>query len=246
MTDPNPIEPHPPLPTYYGSAAARVPFVRRIFDDTAPWYEAIESTLSFRSGNYYRREALVRNGLAAGMRMLDIATGTGVVARAARPLVAEGHVVGLDASMGMLIAGRAKERMAVTQSGAESLPFRSERFDFITIGFALRHFADLRATFSEAKRVLKPGGRILILEITAPRSRVGKTMLRFYMNGIVPVLAGLVSGRREAKTLMHYYWDTVRLCVPPETIVRALAESGFESPKRHVELGIFSEYTATA
>jgi demethylmenaquinone methyltransferase/2-methoxy-6-polyprenyl-1,4-benzoquinol methylase len=246
MTDPDPIAPHPPLPGYYENASARVPFVRRIFDDTAPWYEAIESTLSFRSGNYYRREALVRNGLSEGMRMLDIATGTGVVARAARPILGNGQLVGLDASLGMLVAGRSKARMSLTQSGAEQLPFTANRFDFITIGFALRHFADLRATFSEAKRVLKPGGRILILEITPPRSRFGRAALGFYMNRIVPPLAGLVTGRRDARTLMHYYWDTVRLCVPPDTILRALAESGFDAPQRNVKYGIFSEYVATA
>jgi demethylmenaquinone methyltransferase / 2-methoxy-6-polyprenyl-1,4-benzoquinol methylase len=245
MTDPAPIEPHPPLPVYYAKAADRVPFVRRIFDDTAPWYEAIDSVLSFHSGNYYRRQALLRSGLTAGMRMLDIATGTGVVARAAVPILQSGRVVGLDPSIGMLLAGREKARLPITQSGGEELPFRTGQFDFLTIGFALRHFADLRATFSEARRVLKPGGRILILEITPPRSRAGRAMLAFYMNRIVPAVAGVVSGRRDAKTLMHYYWDTVRLSVPPDTILRALADAGFHSPKRHVELGIFSEYTAT-
>lgn len=246
MTDPVPIEPHPPLPLYYDKAAGRVPFVRRIFDDTAPWYEAIESVLSFRSGNYYRRKALVRSGLSAGMQMLDVATGTGVVARAAGPILDTGRVIGLDQSIGMLLAGREKARMPITQSGGEQLPFRSDRFDFLTIGFALRHFADLRATFSEARRVLKPGGRILILEVTPPRSRVGRSMLAFYMNRIVPAVAGAVTGRRDARTLMHYYWDTVAMCVPPETILSALAEAGFQSPKRYVELAIFSEYTATA
>ena len=77
------IPPHPPLSNYYGDASKRERFVREIFDETAEWYDEIIGMLSFGSGNRYRRDALVRAGVASGAAVLDLATGTGVVARAA-------------------------------------------------------------------------------------------------------------------------------------------------------------------
>src|SRR5437588_553864 len=122
----------------------------------------------------------------------------------------------------MLRAG--KSNVPRLQAKGESLPIRSASFDFLTIGYALRHFADLRALFVECNRVMRPGGAILILEITPPRSRVGYAALRFHLNRIVPMLARLRSGSAAAKTLMHYYWDTIDACVPPETILAALRD----------------------
>ncbi len=240
----NPIEPHPPLRSYYGVTAKKQPFVRDIFDDTAHWYDSIESVLSLKSGGRYRGDALLRGGLKAGMRFLDIASGTGVVARTAAPIVTPaGRVICADQSIGMLLAGRSKTRLPIVQTSAEQIAVRSASFDMIAIGFALRHFADLRIVFEELRRVLVPSGRVLILEITPPRSKVAYGLLEFYMNRIIPFIAGAI-GNREMRKLMHYYWDTVRLCVPPETILSALRDAGFSDVKRHVEMGIFSEYTA--
>lgn len=242
MTNGDPLAPHPPLTDYYAKPSQRVPFVRRIFDDTAQWYDSITNLASFNSGSWYRRQALLRVGLKPGMKLLDVASGTGVVARLATSIVPVNDITCLDPSIGMLLAGREKMRLPLTQAGAEQIPFRSERFDLVTIGFAMRHFADLRVVFQEIHRVLKPGGKILILEITPPRSRLGLGALRFYMNRVVPAFAGAI-GNDEAKKLMHYYWDTVQSCVPPETIMGALRDAGFASVNRHVELAIFSEYS---
>jgi len=237
------LAPHPTLPEYYGDASKREGFVRTIFDDTAPWYDQTISFMSFGSGDRYRREAVLRNGLQAGMKMLDVASGTGVVARAALEATKNDvDVVALDPSIGMLRAGRTG--VDKVQAKAESLPMMSNHFDFLTIGFALRHFADLRGVFDECRRVLKPGGRLLILELTAPRSAPARAFLGLYLGRVVPFVARVRSGNREAGTLMRYYWDTIRTCVRPEAIVQALGEAGFEDVKRHVELGVFSEYSA--
>jgi demethylmenaquinone methyltransferase/2-methoxy-6-polyprenyl-1,4-benzoquinol methylase len=241
MTDQ--LSPHPPLSQYYGEPAQRERFVRAIFDETAEWYDDIDGMLSLGSGDRYRRDALLRGGLAAGMRLLDVATGTGVVARAAATITE--HVAGMDASIGMLLAGRVRQHLPMLQGVGERLPLRDASFDMLTTGYALRHFADLRAVFSEYHRVLRPGGRVLILEITPPRSRLGYALLRFHLNAIVPLLARLRSRSRKAAKLMHYYWDTTAACVPPESILDALSQAGFDEAGRHVELGVMSEYTAT-
>jgi demethylmenaquinone methyltransferase/2-methoxy-6-polyprenyl-1,4-benzoquinol methylase len=215
--------------------------VREIFDETAVWYDSIIGMLSLGSGNLYRRMALERSGLKRGMRLLDLATGTGVVARAASTIT--DHIITADASLGMLTAGREKTRRPAIQATAERLPIRAEAFDMLSVGYALRHFADLQAVFSEFHRVLRPGARLLILEITPPRSRLGLAVLRFHLNRIVPLFARFRSGSRDAQKLMHYFWDTIEACVPPEAILGALRDAGFSDVSRHVELGVFSEYT---
>jgi demethylmenaquinone methyltransferase/2-methoxy-6-polyprenyl-1,4-benzoquinol methylase len=238
------IAPHPPLTEYYGAAEKREEYVREIFDETAPWYDWATWFLSFGSGDWYRREALKRAGLAPGLKLLDLASGTGVVARAAVEVTKEPRaIVGMDASFGMLHSGRTSS--AKVQSPAERLPLRDASFDRISIGFALRHFADLSVVFSECHRVLRPGGRIAIFEITAPESRVARAFLGAYMGRFAPVVIRLRTGSERAAELFRYYWETTRDCVRPEVIVDALRGAGFTGVKRTIELGIFSEYSGT-
>jgi demethylmenaquinone methyltransferase/2-methoxy-6-polyprenyl-1,4-benzoquinol methylase len=237
------IPPHPPLRDYYGDPSHREEFVRDIFDETAPWYDWAIRFMSFGSGSWYRREALKRIGLGPGMKLLDLATGTGVVARSAAEVTNNGKgIVGIDASIGMLASGVMQG--AKVQGAAEHIPVRANRFDAVTIGFALRHFADLRAVFEECHRALKPGGKILILEITAPESRIPRAFLGVYMGRVVPTALRIRSRSARAAQLFRYYWETTRDCVRPEVILDALREAGFEDAKRNVALGIFSEYSA--
>ena len=241
-----PLAPHPPLRQYYGDPSGRQRWVRNLFDDTGLWYETIIGLLSLGSGEWYRRQALERAGLRSGMKLLDVASGTGVVARAGASVAGPENVVGLEPSIGMLMAGRRKMRLSAVQAMGEWLPFADCSFDMVSIGFALRHLADLRSSFAEWRRVLKPGGTMLIMEITPPRSRIGLSTLRFYMNRFLPLIVRLITRNRETVTLMHYYWDTIEQCVPPQSILEALGSAGFTRGKRVTEMGIFSEYTATA
>jgi demethylmenaquinone methyltransferase / 2-methoxy-6-polyprenyl-1,4-benzoquinol methylase len=239
-----PLAPHPPLVEYYEEPSRREEYVRDIFDETAPWYDWATRFLSFGSGNWYRREAVKRIGLVPGMRLLDLASGTGVVARAAAEVTGQpGAILGMDASYGMLASGRT--RNPKVQSVAESLAVRSASFDRITIGFAMRHFADLSVVFRECHRVLRPGGRLLILEITAPESRLARAFLGVYMGKFAPAVIGAYTRSEKTKELFRYYWETTRDCVRPQVILDAISAAGFEDAQRHVELGIFSEYSGT-
>ncbi len=237
------VVPHPPLADYYETPERRERFVRELFDDTAPWYDWSVAFLSFGSGGRYRRDALTRGGLKRGEHLLDIATGTGVVARAARTITGNtDDIIGLDPSIGMLLAGREKERFPLVEAGSEHLPFRDASFDMISVGFAMRHFADLDGVFRDCLRVLRPNGRILIMEITAPTSRTARLFLGAYMGGFVPAMATLITRKRKVGRMLAYYWATTRDCVRPEVILDALQGAGFNDVKRNVELGMFSEY----
>jgi demethylmenaquinone methyltransferase/2-methoxy-6-polyprenyl-1,4-benzoquinol methylase len=243
---PEPIRPHPELAGYYASESERRRRLDSWFDTSADRYESITQRMSFGSGHWYRRRVLARLGVPPGSRVLDVACGTGVVAEAARRVVgAGGSVVALDASLGMLrtAAPRAPRRVRAL---AERLPFPDASFDLVTMGYALRHVTDLRVTFAEFRRVLRRGGRAVVLELTSPRSRTARGALRLYLRGFVPAMARLGRHGAAARELMTYYWDTIEACVPPETILGAMRDSGFTSAQRQVDLGIFSEYRAEA
>lgn len=244
-SDPSPLRPHPLLTQYYADEDARRRQVLSWFDKSAADYDWLTQTLSFGFGSWYRRDALLRAGLAPGMRALDVACGTGAATTSVQKIVGpDGQALGLDPSTGMLLQARAHAVRRLVRGVAEALPFPDGRFDFLSMGYALRHVADLRATFREYHRVLAPGGRLLILEITPPRARVPFFLLELFLGRIVPSVARLGRGGRASRDLMRYYWETIESCVAPSVIVASLSEAGFSQVERRVEMAIFSEYVA--
>lgn len=238
--------PLPALPGYWKRSEDRQHAVNMLFDRSAAQYDWICNVTSFGTGQAYRREALVRAGLRRGMTVLDVGTGTGLVAReAVRLLQADGRVIGVDPSTRMMAAGRASLAIPLVQGVGERLPFSDGRFDFLTMGYALRHVPDLDQTFSECRRVLRPGGRVLLLEITRPASRAGLRLAGWYFGGVVPLVARLGTGSPDAARLMRFYWDTIVHCVAPETVLGSLRSAGFSAVERTVTHGMLSSYTAT-
>jgi len=238
------LAPHPQLDEYYADERARRRLLDRLFDRSAADYDRINRWMSFGSGESYRKEVLQRTGLRPGMRVLDVATGTGPVARAEVEIVGRDGVVALDPSMGMLLQARGAVGVPVVRALGEALPWRSGSFDFLSMGYALRHVADLDAAFAEYHRVLRPGGVVVLLEIARPTSRLAYLWLRFYLGRVIPWVTRWRTGNRDAETVMRYFWDTIDRCVPASDILRALAEAGFESPTRTLTFGTLAEYTA--
>jgi demethylmenaquinone methyltransferase/2-methoxy-6-polyprenyl-1,4-benzoquinol methylase len=239
-----PVPPHSPLTGYYETDEQRRRYVDDLFNKTAQHYNTIEA-LFLNGGLWYRRFSLRRAGLAPGMKVLDVAIGTAAVARGAARLVGpQGRVFGVDPNKGMLGQARRVFGGPLTRGVAEELPFASDRFDFVTMGIALRHVADLVATFREYLRVLRPGGKLWILEGHVPRGALGHRLTRFVWAKLIPGMTLLSTRSRDAKVLMDYYWDTVEKCVPPEAIVQAMRDAGFEDVRYEVVVpGAFCEYT---
>jgi demethylmenaquinone methyltransferase/2-methoxy-6-polyprenyl-1,4-benzoquinol methylase len=230
---------------YYQTEDDRQAYLRKIFDDTAADYDRIESMLAWGTGPRYRREALLRAGLKPGMKVLDVGVGTGLVAAQACALVGDPSLVtGIDPSPGMMAAGNLPAVMVMIEGRAESLPFPDNQFDFLSMGYALRHISNLSTAFKEFERVLKPGGRLCLLEITRPRSRVARWLLKTYMRGAVPLMTRIVSGKQDTATIWRYFWDTIEACVPPSDVVATLRAVNLVEVNRHLELGVFSEYQA--
>ena len=243
MTPIGPVtRPHPPLPEYYDDETQRRQYVRRIFDETAVDYDRVERILAMGTGDWYRQQALKRAGVHRGAAVLDVGFGTGLLARQALKLIGpQGRLVGVDPSAGML-AQSDLPGVELLEGTAESLPVSDAAFDFVTMGYALRHIGDVRAAFSEFHRVLKPGGAVLILEITRPAGAARAALLKAYMRGLVPLIARVVSRGKGTPELWRYFWDTIEACVPPQRVLDTLLDAGFTGASRHVELGLFSEY----
>lgn len=240
------LSPVPTLSEYWSDPAERQRAVNALFNRGARHYDWICRIMSLGTGQSYRREALTRAGVRPGMAVLDVGTGTGLLAREALVAVnAAGRVIGVDPSVNMMAAGRVDVPMTRVQAVAERLPFADGRFDFVTMGYALRHVPDLDQTFHEYSRVLKPGGRVLLLEITAPASPTARALTAWYFGRVVPLIARLGTGSADAARMMRFYWDTIAQCVPPNAVLGALGRCGFADARRTVVQGIFSEYTAT-
>ncbi len=242
---PGPQAPHPALQEYYAGTEQRAGFVRRLFDDTAAHYDRINAVFSLGTGAWYRRQAMQRAGLRPGMQVLDVACGTGLVTREAARIVGEtGRVMGLDPSAGMLAEARRQLGLNFVQGRAEHLPLPDASLDFISMGYALRHVADLAAPFAEYHRVLRPGGTVLLLEIGRPDGRVAHALAKAYLGTVVPALCRLAAPRARSGMLMQYYWDTIEACVPAETILHHLRGAGFAQVECETTLGMFRSYIA--
>lgn len=237
--------PHPPLDPYYASERERSAWVRGIFDRTAADYDRIERVLGLGTGSWYRRQALRRAGLRPGMTVIDVGTGTGLLARAAAAIVGDpARVTGVDPSAGMIEHAKVPAGVRLLAGSAEAIPAPNDSADFLTLGYALRHVSDLGAAFTEFYRVLRPGGSLCVLEITVPEGKVSRGLLKIWLKGCVPKIATLVASERETPLLMTYYWDTIAACVPPGAILAALTAAGFVEAERNTDLGIFSVYRA--
>ena len=235
--------PHPPLTAYYAVESERRDWVRGIFDRAAPDYDRVEKLIALGSGSWYRRQALLRAGLAPGMQVIDVGTGTGLVAREAAHIVGRPElVVGVDPSPGMRENAMLPPGLQLLEGAAESIPLPDRHANFVSMGYALRHVGDFETAAREFFRVLKPGGTVCVLEITRPQGRLRTLLLKMYMRGVIPALSWIVARDRETPTFLRYYWDTIEACVPPERVLATLERAGFTSMKRHVEVGIFSEY----
>ncbi len=249
------VSPHPLLPRYYKFQDQKRAFVDQVFNAAAPDYDRLEWLMAWGTGRRYRHDALLRAGLKRGMKVIDVAVGTGLLAREASAITGNaGQVIGLDPSAGMLAQAVGSLCIPLVRARAEELPFAPDSFDFLSMGFALRHVTDLATLFRQAFSVVKPGGSVCFLEITLPKSRIVQTLMRFYVRCAVPFAFRMLprdahlspAPRRQdfGRVLWEYYWETIQACVEPALVLRELAAAGFERVRRSVEFGIFSEYTA--
>lgn len=183
-------------------------------------------------------------------RILDLATGTADLAIAMARRIPQARVTGGDISEGMLALGRGKveraglsDRITLVTARAEELPFADGAFDTVTAAFGVRNFADVGRGLAEMSRVLKPDGRVFILEFSTPRSKIFGTLYRFYFNRVLPLIGGLVSKDLSAYT---YLPGSVAEFPAPVEFMRMMECVGFaECRAESLTGGVAYIYTGT-
>lgn len=217
-----------------GPEAGKGERVREMFTEIAPTYDLLNRLLSLGVDRRWRAEAAAaalaaHPAGAAPPRVLDVASGTGDLAFALKRHRPEAQVVGADFSEAMLELAREKagkqglEVEFVAADGTD-LPFDDGSFDALTIAYGLRNFADPDAGLREFRRVLRPGGRLVVLEFPPPPKGPFGAAFRFYFRQLLPRLGGLVSGKRSAYA---YLPESVLAFLTPEELSRRLGSAGF-------------------
>ena len=198
--------------------------VRAMFDRIAGVYDVLNSVMTVGLHHGWRARAVDVAGVGPGDRVLDVATGTGDLAIALKRRVGSaGEVVGSDFSEGMLELARAKAGDVEFEVGnALDLPYEDDSFDAATVGFGARNFADLARGLAEMARVVRPGGRVVVLELTTPERPPLSWFFRVWFDRIVPVL-GRAAGDSEAYT---YLPSSVRRFPNARGLAAAMAAVG--------------------
>ena len=216
----------------------KVEAVRSMFDSIAPRYDLVNRVMTFGMDTGWRRKSIRSLSLRPGAVVLDVACGTGDFCR---EIAAAGHfVAGVDFSFGMLRAARTEAPLL--QADALRLPLRDASVDAVTCGFALRNVTDVGLLFDELARVVAPGGRIALLEVSEPRSRFLRAGHHLYFHKVVPLVGGLLSDRDA-----YGYLPRSTAYLPPTSeLLERLRSSGFpDAAAQHMGLGAVQLLTGT-
>ena len=205
-----------------------------MFNDIAPSYDRLNHLMSLGIDNIWRKKALKEIVDGTQQQILDVACGTGdstiAIAKAMEP---GGRVTGIDISAGMMEPLMRKaahegvhDRIKLLQADALQMPFEADTFHRVTCAFGIRNFEDRKKGLAEFFRVLKPGGRAVILELGIPDKPFIKTLYDIYFRHILPLIGGLISGNRAA---YRYLPESVYAFPRPETFCAMMERAGFHN-----------------
>jgi demethylmenaquinone methyltransferase/2-methoxy-6-polyprenyl-1,4-benzoquinol methylase len=211
----------------------RARYVHNVFGGIARRYNLMNRLMTAGQDIRWRREAIRRLGLRPGERLLDLGAGTGDLGREALRQQPGIQLVAADFSLAMLQAGGDSGRLPWLNADALHLPLPEGSFEAVVSGFLMRNVGNLGTALAEQYRVLKPGGRMLILETTRPHSGLLSPFVRFHMRTIIPWIGGLVSGDREA---YHYLPASSESFLSAEELAGRMALAGFREVGFHLRM----------
>jgi len=227
-----------PLAEELPTGAAKTQMVRSMFDTIAPRYDLVNRLMTFGLDRWWRRRTVAALRLARSSVVIDVACGTGdllgVLGRQ------EYRPIGLDLSAGMLAANRSG--CPLVQADALALPLATGSADGAVCGFALRNFSDLEGTLCELGRVVRPGGRISLLEVATPTNPLFRLGHRLWFQRAVPLLGGLLSDRNAYR----YLPKSTAYLPSPDALRQLLVRAGFSTVgQRPLSGGVSQLITAT-
>jgi demethylmenaquinone methyltransferase / 2-methoxy-6-polyprenyl-1,4-benzoquinol methylase len=209
------------------SDEAKSSYVKDLFSALAKRYNVMTDVWTLGLHRVWKRQAMKLCALQPGERVLDVATGTGDLAYAERAAVGpEGQVVGVDSCVAMLEVARGRHGGAVDfqEGDAMDLRFPDSSSDVVTIGFGLRNVADRGQALREFRRVLRPGGRLMVLDFSTPNSKVLKGLHDLLYFRVMPAMGWAFAWHRDAH---HYTSDSIRTWLSRDALSKAILEAGF-------------------
>ncbi|NNJ71937.1 MAG: bifunctional demethylmenaquinone methyltransferase/2-methoxy-6-polyprenyl-1,4-benzoquinol methylase UbiE [Enterobacterales bacterium] len=218
--------------------AEKVNRVADVFHSVAAQYDVMNDLMSFGIHRLWKRYTIALSGVRAGQKVLDLAGGTGDLVRLMAPRVGPtGKVVLSDINHSMMSVGRERlindgivANVDYVQANAECLPFPDAEFDLVTIAFGLRNVTDKAKALSSIKRVLKPGGRLLILEFSKPTSEILQKIYDQYSFNILPKMGDLIA--KDAGSY-QYLAESIRMHPDQATLKEMVIEAGFDDCDVH-------------
>jgi len=200
-------------------------YVRNVFTRIAPRYDLMNRLMTAGQDVRWRREAIQRAGLGAAGTLLDLGAGTGDLAREAMRRRPDAHVFAADFTLGMMLSGRERHKdVPFVQADALRTPFGDAAFDAVVSGYLMRNVGDLDQAIAEQYRILKPGGRVVILETTVPTPNLLSPFIWLHLHVVIPTLGWLITGDREA---YRYLPDSTEHFVTAEAFAGRLRAKGF-------------------
>ncbi|MEM1325944.1 MAG: bifunctional demethylmenaquinone methyltransferase/2-methoxy-6-polyprenyl-1,4-benzoquinol methylase UbiE [Bacteroidota bacterium] len=221
--------------------------VSNMFNNIAPYYDFLNHFLSLGIDRGWRKKMIQEVRDQQPQKVLDVATGTADVAIALAKSMPQTNVIGLDIAVDMLNIGRKKvntqnlsERVNLISGDAENLPFEDNSFDAMTVAFGVRNFEHLSKGLADMKRVLKPGGRLVVLEFSKPRVFPMKQGFNFYFSTILPFIGKVTSKDPKA---YRYLYESVQAFPDGEAFIAELKRVGYTDLKQiPLTFGISSLY----
>lgn len=204
-------------------------FIRKMFASIAPSYDALNKIFSLGTDMLWRASAVKSLGDVKGKLCLDLCCGTGDISQILHKRGAE--VISLDFCIDMIQRAIAKNNIYLPLAAdASLLPLKSNAFDILTIAFGIRNIPDINNFITETFRVLRPGGTLLILELTRPKSRLAGFFYNLYLTKILPQIGGLISGKRQA---YKYLAETINTFIDPVILKDLFLQNGFSDALIH-------------
>lgn len=232
----------------YSAEGSKREQVEKMFDSISHKYDFLNHFLSLGIDNIWRKKTISKLKDLQPKRILDVATGTADLAIASLVLNPD-EIVGIDLSNNMLQVGREKltkkniDKITLLQGDSENLPFEDDSFDAITVGFGVRNYENLEKGLNEMKRVLRPGGKLVVLEFSKPGAFPIKQLFTFYSKYILPIWGKLFSGSQEAYV---YLPESVKHFPEGEAFTKILMDCGYKNTKiSRLSFGISSIYEGT-
>lgn len=241
--------PHDTVVPFKNSTDSKKKQVENMFDNIAFRYDFLNRFLSAGIDVGWRKKAISLLKKDQPQNILDVATGTGDFALMSYKMLRPESITGIDISEGMLEIGRKKiekaglsEKITMLQDDSEDLHFDDNTFDAVTVAFGVRNFENLEKGLSEIKRVLKPGGKLIVLECTKPSTPIVKQLYHFYMRNITPTLGKWIAKNNDA---YQYLNDSVLQFPEKKEFINILNQSAYRNAfYKTLTLGICTIYCA--